>query len=170
VKNKIYHHESKSITDRPSSGAFTSGDGLRCRIGSNGEVEINREDLMVMVCEMVNELPKEARPTVKEAKDARAIVSELIHGIGADVEEFKKTSQRYVSDIRGVRMSVALEVNQIIQPLADIRKFFLAHDHKEEIFRLKEFVDLCERLQALKSSGFLDSVADTILKVAEVQS
>ena len=143
---------------------------MRCRIGKDGQVEINREDLMVMVCEMVNELPKESRPTVREAKDARAIVNELLNGIGADVEGFKKTSQQYISDIRGVRMAVAGEVNQIIQPLADIRKFFLAHDHKEEISRLKEFVDLCERLQALKASGFLDSVADTILKVAEGQS
>jgi hypothetical protein len=30
--------------------------------------------------------------------------------------------------------------------------------------RLREFVELCERLQKLKESGFLDAVADTMIK------
>ena len=41
-----------------------------------------------------------------------------------------------------------------------------AGDYKEEVARLKDFVDLCERLQKLKESGFLDSVADTMLGLA----
>ena len=36
----------------------------------------------------------------------------------------------------------------------------------EEIARLKEFVDLCERLQRLKRDGVLDALANTIIKLA----
>ena len=36
----------------------------------------------------------------------------------------------------------------------------------EEIARLKEFVDLCERLQRLKRNGVLDALAKTIIKLA----
>lgn len=160
--------ETTSLANRPSSGAFVSN-GIRCRTASDGGIEISREDIMAMICEQVHGLLKQSKPTVTEAKDAREIVNHLLHGVGADVEGFKKTSAQYISDIRAVRMAVALEVNQIIQPLSDIRKFFLAHDHKDEIARLKEFIDLCERLQALKLSGFLDSVADTMLKLAEAK-
>jgi len=32
--------------------------------------------------------------------------------------------------------------------------------------RLSEFVDLCERLKKLKDSGFLDTVADTMIRLA----
>ena len=36
----------------------------------------------------------------------------------------------------------------------------------EEIARLKEFVDLCERLQRLKRDGVLDALANTMIKLA----
>jgi hypothetical protein len=49
--------------------------------------------------------------------------------------------------------------------LKDVRQFFLNENHETEVARLKEFVELCERLQKLKASGFLDTVADTMLKL-----
>lgn len=125
---------------------------------------------MELLCNEADKLPKQSKPTVKEAQDAREIVNTLLSGMGGDIEDFKKISNQYIADIRAVRMAVATEVSQIIQPLSDIRKFFLAHDHKDEVARLKEFVDLCERLQALKSTGFLDTVADTMLKLTEVKA
>ena len=36
----------------------------------------------------------------------------------------------------------------------------------KEIARLKEFVNLCERLRRLKRNGVLDALADTIIKLA----
>jgi hypothetical protein len=161
--------EKNTLASRPSSGSFTSN-GIRCRVASDGGIEISRDDLMELLCNEADKLPKQSKPTVKEAQDAREIVNTLLSGMGGDIEDFKKTSNQYITDIRAVRMAVATEVSQIIQPLSDIRKFFLAHDHKDEVARLKEFVDLCERLQALKSTGFLDTVADTILKLTEVKS
>jgi hypothetical protein len=49
--------------------------------------------------------------------------------------------------------------------LKEVRQFFLEESYETEIQRLHEFIDLCERLQALKESGFLDIVADTMLKL-----
>jgi hypothetical protein len=64
-------------------------------------------------------------------------------------------------------MSVVSETSAMTGPLREVRQFFLGSDYDAEIKRLREFVDLCERLNKLKESGFLDSVADTMLKLAE---
>jgi hypothetical protein len=51
--------------------------------------------------------------------------------------------------------------------LGDVRQFFLEDDYKKEIARLHEFIDLCERLKALKEEGLLDAVSDIILKLSQ---
>jgi hypothetical protein len=63
-------------------------------------------------------------------------------------------------------MTTTTEVSAMMKPLEDLRKFFLGADHETEVARLREFVDLCERLEKLKESGFLDTVADTMLKLS----
>ena len=72
-----------------------------------------------------------------------------------------------LDDIRSTKFAITLEVSQMAKPLSDIRQFFIGPDYKEQIVRLKEFVDLCERLNKLKDSGFLDNVADTMLRLAK---
>jgi hypothetical protein len=64
------------------------------------------------------------------------------------------------------RMAIVAETALSLKPFEDVRRFFLSDQHAEEITRLREFVDLCERLQRLKATGFLDTVADTILRLA----
>jgi len=54
----------------------------------------------------------------------------------------------------------------MLKQLEDVRKFLIGQDHAKEIAALKEFVELCERLQKLQRDGFLNSVADTILKLS----
>jgi hypothetical protein len=51
--------------------------------------------------------------------------------------------------------------------LKEVRQFFIGSDYKAEMERLSEFVALCERMQKLKDTGFLDRVADTMLNLAE---
>jgi hypothetical protein len=53
----------------------------------------------------------------------------------------------------------------LLTALKDVRTFFLEGDYEKQIDRLREFIDLCERLKALKDSGTLDAIADTILKL-----
>jgi hypothetical protein len=79
---------------------------------------------------------------------------------------FSAKMKCYIEDIRQTRFAVVTEVANITKPLRDVRQFFIGPDHANEIERLREFVDLCERLQKLKANGFLDSVAETIIRLA----
>lgn len=132
----------------------------------NGEDMFKMEDIAAMICAEIAKLPKETRPNVKAAEDARRIIDELMQGIGGDMEKFRADSKRYLEDIRNVRFAIVTETSQMTGALKEVRQFFLGGDYREEINRLKEFVDLCERLQKLKECGFLDNVADTMLKLA----
>lgn len=96
---------------------------------------------------------------------ARKTLQTAIEGIGTAMHQFRPMSDEYVKDIRQCTSAAVFEVRNLIRACEDIRKFFISEQHTEEIKRLSEFVALCERLQALKTSGFLDSVVDTILKL-----
>jgi hypothetical protein len=111
-------------------------------------------------------LVKEMNPSVEAARACRATMDELMHGIGGEMETFKKDAKHWLEEIRSTRMATVAECSQMTKSLRDVRQFFLGSDHKEEITRLREFVDLCERLVALKESGTLDAITDTMLRLA----
>lgn len=67
---------------------------------------------------------------------------------------------------RSSRMSLVTEIATSLKSLRDLRQFFLGPDHEQEQKRLAEFVEVCERLKALKDSGFLDTVADTMIRLS----
>lgn len=73
---------------------------------------------------------------------------------------------KILEELRMWRMAVTSEQQKLLQGCADVRKFFLADDHEKEITRLREFIELAERLQKLQQSGFLDKMADTLIKLA----
>lgn len=87
--------------------------------------------------------------------------------IGRTIEQLKPMKQELQNELRGLRMSAAREAKDMLGDLTDVRKFFLGDDHLKEMALLKDFVETCERLKALKESGFLDTVADTMLKLAK---
>jgi len=149
----------------PNQKDYIADSGVRFRM-INGVPHASLADLQALLCAEIAKLPKETRPTVQAAEDARKIISELTAGIGGEMEKFRADTKRYLEDIRQTRFAVVTETSQITGPLKEVRQFFLGGDYKEEVARLKEFVDLCERLQKLKESGFLDSVADTMLRLA----
>jgi len=143
---------------------FISTAGLRItRI--NGEDFIHMDSAQQFLAAEIAKLPKETRPNVLAAQDARKIIEELLNGIGSDMERFNASTKQYLTDIRQTRFAVVTETAQMTKELKDVRQFFLGSDYKEQIERLREFVDLCERLKKLKDSGFLDSVADTMLRL-----
>lgn len=92
-------------------------------------------------------------------KSEMSIVAEFI-------DSAKTSKKDIIETFRSMRMTTTTEVAAMIKPLEDLRKFFLGDDHQKEMERLKEFVDVCERLEKLKKSGFLDTVADTMLKLS----
>ncbi len=143
---------------------YTSTSGVRVRqVG--GEMVINLEDMQRVLCDEIAKMPKETRPMVLAAQDARKIIDELTDGIGGQMEKFRADVKLYLEDIRQTRFAVVTETSNMTGPLKEVRQFFLGQDYKDQIARLREFVELCERLQKLKESGFLDKVADTMLRL-----
>jgi hypothetical protein len=145
--------------------AYTATSGLTIRT-INGKQMFDTDEVAALICAEIAKLPKETRPNVKAAEDAREIIRELTLGIGGEMEKFRADSKRYLEDIRNTRFAMVTETSQMTGALKEVRQFFIGSDYKEEITRLKEFVELCERLNALKESGFLDNVADTMIRLA----
>jgi hypothetical protein len=143
---------------------------LRGTRGANGEMLFRLRDadkiLQGMVEDAVYKAPKESNPLYAKAKDARDALQELFKGIGGDLGEYQEMMSRAIEEIRQQRFAVVSETSLILKPLREIRQFFLGAEYQTELTRLKEFVELCERLNALKESGFLDRVADTMLTLS----
>lgn len=131
----------------------------------NGQDCFEIDQIHQVIHERVARLIKDANPVVKQAQESREIVNQLLGGIGGDMEKFQADTKEHVQSLRATRYAVVTEIGAISSSLKDVRQFFMGPDYKEEIERLREFVDLCERLQALKNAGFLDAVADTMLKL-----
>lgn len=95
--------------------------------------------------------------------------SELVDQSSAHLEKsmdaLEASTSHYLNSIRQSRVAAVSEINAILAPLKEIRQFFLGSDHSAEIARLREFIELCERLKKLKDDGTLDAVSDSILKL-----
>jgi hypothetical protein len=111
-------------------------------------------------------IQKEMSTLIEDTKEAKEALRVAVEGIGENMDKIKPMKKELIDSLRGMRMTTTTEVAAMLKPLEDLRKFFLGAEHDKEIDRLREFVDLCERLQKLKESGFLDTVADTMLKLA----
>lgn len=107
---------------------------------------------------------------VEKAMDARAAMDVMCETWKASWMDFQETSDARLKELRMTRIAMDSEMRQLMASLREVRTFFLDKDYGTEIARLKEFVETCERLQKLKDSGFLDSVADTMLRLAERQA
>lgn len=105
-------------------------------------------------------------PITAQALDARNALKESLNGMAAMHKECQDKAKTMLEDVRQTRFAIVAEVGAMVTPLKEIRQFFMGHDYFDELTRLREFVELCERLQKLKATGFLDTMADTILKLA----
>jgi hypothetical protein len=101
-----------------------------------------------------------------QTEESVAALRAAVRGIGQEIEEFKPLKKAMIEELRSLRITSAQEISTAMKPLEDIRQFFIGKDHDKEVGRLREFVELCERLERLKREGFLDAVADTIIKLA----
>lgn len=145
--------------------SYVSKEGVKV-VMINGVPHFSVEEIQQKIITECEKMAAETRPIVRSAQDARRIVDELVRGLGGDMERFEVLSKQYLEGIRQTRFAVVTETSQMTGPLKEVRQFFLGSDYHEQIARLREFVELCERLQKLKESGFLDSVADTMLRLA----
>jgi hypothetical protein len=102
----------------------------------------------------------------EQTTEAADTLDVAVSRVGKHLETLKPLKKETLEELRGLRMTTTTEVAAMLKPLEDLRKFFLGAEHDKEIARLREFVDLCERLEKLKKSGFLDTVADTMLRLS----
>lgn len=111
-------------------------------------------------------IKKEMSTLIEDTNEAKEALRTAVEGIGENMDKIKPMKKELIENLRGMRMTTTTEVAAMLKPLEDLRKFFLGAEHDKEIARLREFVDLCERLETLKKSGFLDTVADTMLRLS----
>lgn len=145
--------------------SYDSNSKIKTKI-VNGEEAFNFDDMAILIAEQISKMPRETRPLVLAAEDARSTIDELFRGVGGDMEKHRENMKDHLSNIKGVKIAYVAELNVIKKELQDIRTFFVGAEHDREIARLREFVDLCERIAALKRAGTLDAVAETIIKLA----
>lgn len=131
----------------------------------NGMINVN-EVREVMVDAIHKNAPRELSKLASAAVDARSVLEEATNGIGGIMADFEDKTASALQTLRARRMSVVTECQSIMNALSDIRRFFLDKDYQSERDRLSEFVELCERMNALKESGFIDAISDTILKLS----
>lgn len=166
MKGAVTHSGGEVYQEIPMvNGQYTSRAGLTIKM-VNGEPMFLEDEIKQMLASQISKLPAETRPNVLAAQDARKIISELLDGIGGEMEKFKANTKLHLEEIRQTRFAVVSETAAITNALKEIRQFFHGSEHKEQIARLAEFVDLCERLQKLKANGFIDAVADTMVRLA----
>lgn len=102
---------------------------------------------------------------VKQVQDAKLALELAVTTCRKAMMDFLDETTKYLAEVRQTKVALGTETRQLLAQCQDVRTFFLSPDHATEVQRLKEFVEVCERLKALKESGFLDNVADTILRL-----
>ncbi len=110
---------------------------------------------------------EQQRRLLQESTDMLNGLKLFARGFSDTSAQWGKDSEKLLPEVRQLRMALGTEWAHILNGFADVRKFFLSADHAAEVARLRAFVELCERLKALKDNGFLDRVADTMLQLEE---
>lgn len=124
-------------------------------------------------CEVAQHLNKEVDRladktidlAIRSAEARKFLVLHTDH-LRKDWLDWLQQSDKVLENIRQTRVAIGIESRQLLAECGDVRKFFLSDDHAAEIARLREFIQLAERLRSLKTDGTLDQLADTILKLA----
>jgi hypothetical protein len=138
----------------------------------NGELLFNIADMKDIILQMASELPDQTEKAIMpRAKEAKRAITEMMDSLAIEMGQFRNhTTKEFVEEIRQTRFATVAEISLMIKPLRELRQFFLGSDYATEINRLREFVELCERLVAIKQNGVLDAIADTMLKLAVYES
>lgn len=161
------HNSNNLITGGEAGKTTLAGFEINIRRTGKGEGQewCSVDDLHEILLQRVEELAagKPFTPLVQRAQDARRVVREIMEGLGVELNNLEDKVTKHLESVRLTRLAVVAETSAISHPLREIRQFFMGPDYKNEMSRLKEFVELCERLQSLKESGFLDKMADTML-------
>jgi hypothetical protein len=143
-------------------------DHKRLMLESMETVEkLEKRKTLLQFCELTCNNLMEANKLTESAMDARAAMDVMCDQWKTSWLNLKGETEQALKDLRLQRMAMDSETRQLMAQLKEVRTFFLDSDYEKERARLKEFIELCERLKALKESGFLDTVADTMLNLSK---
>jgi hypothetical protein len=109
---------------------------------------------------------KASEQLVERSRELIATIDYLVQEIRGPWREYQEFVKSSLTEVREQRIALGSETRLLMGALKEVRQFFLDENYEKEINRLHEFIDLCERLKQLKESGFLDTVADTLLKLS----
>lgn len=112
-------------------------------------------------------MPKKMEELAKKTASARETLEKAVTGIGESMEEVKPLCSKYLKDLGYFRGQAHDEVIKASKEIKALRALFMSTDYDREMERLKEYIDVCERLAALKKEGILDDVSETLLKLAK---
>lgn len=135
-----------------------------------GEPLLDQIDMWPILLDQMNKMKHELTPPALAMIDGEKALREATKTAKECMEEMRSSSKIFLDEIRQTKYATLAETSALVAPLKEVRQFFLGSDYEKQMVRLNDFVNLCERLQKLKDSGFLDSVADTMLRLAERES
>lgn len=110
----------------------------------------------------LNDMTREVKSAKRELEKAVEDTKELID----DVLPFMAET---VGRLRNARMAAIAEIRQSLIALGDVRKFFLEDQYTTEVERLERFTKLCRDLLEMKSSGALDALCDSAIRLMGIR-
>lgn len=102
----------------------------------------------------------------EELLDTREQLQTTLNDITVMCDRIQDMMKDQIEEIRGTRFTLVTETAQMMESLREVRKFFLDSQHQEEIQKLRAFVALCQDLRLFTSDGSLDTIIDSMLKLA----
>lgn len=149
-----------------SKGSISvSGEGVPQRAyGVKSEEQVTVE-ISESLLKIINSLDDKTISLALRSAEARKILDIHTTHVKKEWMDWHDETSKVMEQIRQTRVAIGFESKQLLAECGDVRKFFLSDDHEKEIARLREFIELCERLRSLKNDGTLDRMADTILKL-----
>lgn len=127
---------------------------------------IMNDEIAQKTVKMTDKLGKAEVELALQVKQAREFLDWSCNHMKKDWMDWMQQSNQAIKDTQLARMALERESKAVMAACADVRDFFGSTEHQGRMDRIKEFVEVCERLKALKDSGFLDNIADTILKLS----
>jgi hypothetical protein len=132
-----------------------------------GEQMFDINELTSAIIRHVEEkYPPEKSKFARTVLDVNKVIEEEVGRVNGTLVELERITDAALTKQRSLRMNIVGECSTVVNAMKDVRQFFLGPDYEKEQKRLSEFVDLCERLKTLKDSGFLDTVADTMIRLS----
>jgi hypothetical protein len=168
--NQAYHNNKPifNVDEPPPGAVLIDLDGCPA-YECNDKIVVTHRDWTAHCREGAEQVRRKdfIEPATKECERAQRDLINLQQAVLERYNSLQHACETYIKEIRDIRMVVVADVSHLLAHYKDIRQLFCGPDHTAEMARLREFVELCERLYALQKAGFVDKMADVLLRLSE---